>query len=442
MQNENAQMVHPLQPSSSGIGRNFVWMAWSAAISVANSVVLWIYLARMRDVEELGRFTIVMGLYSLFMSVCALGLPAYMVVEISRRRTDPHRGTVTGFISNASVILSVSGCIATALMSLSGWWASSSAEVTYATCMLSLAVLPSGLIAVAEATMVAHGRTRLIAVVTTFENVLRTAVPIFLIWKGYDLATICLSLAAVRFAALATYGVAARARLSEFSPARSEIKRILSAAPTFVGTIIFSSIIWQGAAVLLGRYSTEVETAKYGAASRFLIPATILLASYADVIQPGLAQIAATSKKALAIYLTKLLRLPVGLAILAAVAAPFLATRVLTLLFGERYADSAQALEVFALCLIPFSLIMVVARGLFALSSQRYDMFANVCGVIVFLALARVLIPQYGAVGAATAQMIALITMAAFEVGCISKIIAGFAIWPRRSFTVPSTVEE
>jgi O-antigen/teichoic acid export membrane protein len=445
MGTENTQVDHTLGPPTPGIGRSFLWMVWSAAISVANSVFLWIYLARMRDVEELGRFTIVMGLYSLFVSICALGLPAYMVVEISRRRVRAARGpgSVSSFIANASLLMLASGFISACLMCLFGFWASSSQTVIWATLMLSLGVLPSGLIAVAEATMVAHGRTRLIALVTTFENVLRTVVPIFLIWKGFDLATICMSLAAVRFAALATYGVAAGDRLSAFSFDRTEIKSILSAAPTFVGTIIFSSIIWQGAAVLLGRYSTEVETAKFGAASRFLVPATILLASYADVIQPGLAQIAAKSKKMLAKYLARLLRFPLGLAIIAAVAAPFLSPMVLTFLFGERYADSAAALEVFALCLIPFSVIMIIARGLYAVNGQRYDLIANACGVTVFLGSALILIPTYGAVGAATAQLIALITMAAFEVGCISKVLAGFAIWRRRRrFAVPSTAGE
>jgi O-antigen/teichoic acid export membrane protein len=86
---------------------------------------------------------------------------------------------------------------------------------------------------------------------------------------------------------------------------------------------------------------------------------------------------------------------------------------------------------------------MIIARGLYAVNGQRYDLIANACGVTVFLGSALILIPTYGAVGAATAQLIALITMAAFEVGCISKVLAGFAIWRRRRrFAVPSTAGE
>ncbi|MFN0141348.1 MAG: glycosyltransferase [Pyrinomonadaceae bacterium] len=418
------------EPGVEKVGRNFLWMAWSAAISVANSLVLWIVLARLRDVEELGRFTIVMGLYSLFMTVCALGLPGYLVTEISRRRAraDNSHGSVEAFIANASVVMLASGAVSATVMCLFGLWASDSREVISATLVASLAIIPSGLIAVAEATMVALGRTRVIGVITTGENLLRTAVPIFLIWAGFDLTVICLSLAVTRYFALAAYLVAAGRRAREFAFDLSEVKRILLAAPTFAGMIILSSFIWQGAVVLLGRYSTEAETAKFGAASRFLIPAAILLASYADVIQPVLARVAEKSKEMTAIYLAKLLRVPLVIAIAAAIASPFLSPLVLTVLFGEKYADAAAALDIFALCLIPFCLIMIIARGLFAMNLQRYDLIANAFGVVVFLGAGVILIPEFGAAGAATAQLSALIFMALLEAVFISRVLAGFSV--------------
>lgn len=414
------------------IGRNFLWMAWSAAISVANSLVLWIVLARLRDVDELGRFTIVMGLYSLFMTVCALGLPGYLVTEISRRRarTDHSGGTVKAFIANAAVVMLASGAVSASLMCLFGLWASDSPEVISATLVASLAIIPSGLIAVAEATMVALGRTRVIGVITTVENLLRTAVPVFLIWAGFDLTVICLSLAATRYFALAAYFIAAGRRARKFAFNLSEVRRIIAAAPTFAGMIILSSIIWQGAVVLLGRYSTEAETAKFGAASRFLIPAAILLASYADVIQPVLATAAQKSKETTAIYLAKLLRVPLVIAIAAAIVSPFLSSFVLTLMFGDRYADAAAALDIFALCLIPFCLIMIIARGLFAMNLQRYDLIANAFGVAVFLVTGIILIPDFGAAGAATAQLAALILMALLEAIFIARVLAGFSFLP------------
>ncbi len=412
------------------VGRNFLWMAWSAAISVANSLVVWIVFARMRDVDEVGRFTVVMGLYALFMTVCTLGLPGYLVAEISRRSTgsDPGRGTVEAFIANASLVMLGSGCVAAASMCLFGLWASPSSEAVLATLVLSLAIVPSGLIAVGEASMVALGRTRIIGLISTAENLLRTVVPIFLIWSGFGLIVIVLSLALTRFAALAAYVALARRDLDRLPFDLGGVKAILHSTPTFAGTVILSSIVWQGGSVLLGRYSSEAETAKFGVASRFLIPAAILLASYADVIQPLLAKAADQGKRISAVYLARFVRGPLGLAVAAAVASPFLSLTVLSILFGERYAGSAAALNIFALCLIPISMIMIVARGLYAQGQQRYDLIANAFGVVVFVTTALILIPQFGAVGAATAQLSGFITMAILELNFIKKVLAGFSL--------------
>ncbi|HLM00730.1 MAG TPA: hypothetical protein VK400_06720, partial [Pyrinomonadaceae bacterium] len=199
--------------SSPGAGKatmqNMLWMAWSGAVSIANSILIWVFMARMRDVEELGRFTIVMALYALFFSVCSLGLMPYMVNEISRRKARSESGEsgesgeksaagVSGFIGGASAFLLVSGICCAVLMAACGFWASESWSVRVSTMILSLAMIPTGLIGVAEATAISYGRTRLIAFVTTLENVLRTAVPLGLIWLGYDISAVCVSFVAVR----------------------------------------------------------------------------------------------------------------------------------------------------------------------------------------------------------------------------------------------------
>lgn len=98
--------------SSADVGRNLLWMVWSDVISIANSVLVWMFIARMHDVEELGRFTIVMGLYALFFSVCSVGLIPFLVSEISRRKDSAAQTGIAGFVGSASVFLLISGVAA------------------------------------------------------------------------------------------------------------------------------------------------------------------------------------------------------------------------------------------------------------------------------------------------------------------------------------------
>jgi O-antigen/teichoic acid export membrane protein len=302
------------RPEQTPFVRNLLWMIWSGAVSIANSIILWIFIARMRDVEELGRFTIVMGLYALFYSICSMGLIPFFVNEISRRKESSDNndsspeaeGPVTNFIGSAAVFLSCSSFICAALMTACGFLVSQSWSVRISTLVLSIAMIPTGIINLGESVAISYGKTRLIAFVSTLENILRTLIPFALIWLEFDIAVICASFVAVRLVAVIPYLWTAFRNFSSFAFDRTDFSKILKAAPTFGGTIILASINWQAPIILLGFLSTEAESAKFGVASRFLIPVSILMASYASVLQPIITGYVQKSTANAGAYLTKM----------------------------------------------------------------------------------------------------------------------------------------
>ncbi|HEX8566448.1 MAG TPA: polysaccharide biosynthesis C-terminal domain-containing protein [Pyrinomonadaceae bacterium] len=426
--------------ASTSVARPLLWMVLSGVISIANSILIWVFMARMRETEELGRFTIVMGLYALFYSVCSLGLMPFLVSEISRRNEHSKMRqegdqAVVGFISSASVFLLISGIVCAVLMAACGFWASESWSVRVSTLILSLTMIPTGVIGVAEATAISFARTRLIAFVTTLENVLRTLIPLVLIWFGYSISVICLSFVVVRIPALLVYLLAAKKGISNFDFNTEDFLKISKVSPTFAGTIIFASINWQVVIILLGHYSTEVESAKYGVASRFLIPVSILMASYANVIQPLITQHIQKATGNSGLYLSKMARYPLILSTLAALISPFLSGQVLVALFGDNYADVAPTLNILAVSVVPFCLVMVVARGLIATNSQHIDLLANALGAVACFSVGAMLIPQYGAVGAALAQLISFLLIALVEISYLSKKLVSFSVWRTGSYS-------
>lgn len=406
------------------LGRNIGWITWSGAVNIANSVAVWIFMARMRDVDEVGRFAIVMGIYALFNTIVSLGLMNYLINEISRRRVTGTQdtGILHKFISSAAVFLLISGVFFAIAMSVCGFVLSENWEVRISTLLLSPALIPTGLITLLEASAISFGRARLVAKATTVENVLRTLIPLGLIFAGSGMLAICASFAVVRFMALSVYLTAARNHLPRFEFSRFELRSILLIVPTFAGTIVFASINWQASLLLLGYLSSESETAKYGAASRFLVPASILLASYASVIQPSVARYAGEMREKLGAYLAKAASIPLILATLAAVASPLLSRPILTFMFGTSYETAGLTLDILAVGMIPFCVVIVSASGLVATGSQRIDLLANVLGAIVCVGTGAMFIPRYGAVGAAAAQLCSFITMAVIDVVFLSRI--------------------
>jgi len=421
--------------------RNLLWMVWSGSMGIANSVVLWIFIARMRDVEEVGRFTIVMGLYALFYNICSLGLIPFHVNEISRRneRKDfslpENQRAITDYISSASVLSLISGIVCAVLMAISGFIVSASWSVRIAALILSFAIIPTGLISVAEAAAISFGRTRLIAFVSTLENVLRTIIPFALIWFGFDISVVCLSFVAVRLTALLPYLWVTRRKIPIFCFNAADFGRILKVSPTFGGTIILSSINWQMPIILLGLLSTEIESAKYGVASRFLIPVSILMASFAGVIQPLIVRYTEDSMAKAGAYILKMLRYPLIASTAAAIAAPFLSYRVLTILFGDAYADASATLNILAISVVPFCVVMIVSRGLVAANSQHIDFLANAFGVVACIIGGLFLIPRYGGIGAAAAQLLSFLVMAFLAGGYLSRKIVNFRFVQKASIS-------
>ncbi len=398
--------------------RSFLWLAWSGIANIASSMLIWIVIARMRSPEEVGRFSIVMGLYALLFTVVSLGLVPYLINEIGRRLSggSERSRSLPIFIGSAAALMLVSGLETALIMTAGGYAVSLSTEVHAATAAMSLALVPTGLIALAEAAAIAEGRTSTVAAVTTVENILKTAIPVGLIWAGADLATIAFSYALVRFVALLIYLVAERAMVVRSRFSGDEFRRLASTAVTFATTIVFASINWQAAIVLLGYFGPETEAAKFGVAARFLLPVAILMSGYSSAIQPELARRMHHAPEEMARYLASRARLPVLVALAAGIASPFLARPVLALLFGSAYADADAVLEMLALSAIPFCLVMITARGLIAIERQHVDLVANVAGTIICVGVAIAAIPTYGAVGAAAAQLLAFIVMAAIEV--------------------------
>jgi O-antigen/teichoic acid export membrane protein len=423
------ELVETNENLPGAVGKTFLWMTLSGSVSIANSVLIWVVLARMRGVDEVGQFAAVMGLYSLFYGTVSLGLMPYLINEIAARNTGALKLSLRDLLGSASVLMGLSGFVSSVLMTAATLVLSNSHEERLAAALLSLAMIPTPLIVVADSASIAFGRARLVAVITTAENVLRTLVPIWLIWSGYGIVAVCSSFAALRFLALAINGIVYRSSLTQFVFSRMEFRALARVFPTFAATITLSSLNWQVPLIVLGYVSSGVETASFGVASRFLIPVTILMGAYANAIQPSLGERFHRAPHEFTTYLAKVSGYPLLLAGLAAISSIFFSGLVLGKLFGANYESAAPVLEILAISTVPFCLVMTVARGLVAANSQKIDLLANGVGVGVCICAVSFLVPGYGARGAALALLLSFGAMALIETVYFGSKIAVVGSW-------------
>ena len=396
----------------SSVLRNAAWLAWSGAIGIVNGVVLWMAMARWREASEVGQFSTVMSVYTIFMTLCSLGLSSYLASEIARRKERRQ------FVASAIVLVGAWSLVSAAGMALAGYVLNQSPSARSATIVLSLAMLPTGLISVAEAVFIALGRARVIALATTSENLLRSVIPLFLLYRGETLVVICFSIVLIRLMACVAYAIVARRELGALREASWPfVSEIIKVTPTFAGVTILASVHWQIGTVLVNALGGEEAAAEFGVASRFMIPVTLLLTSYVNVLQPVASRLAANSLPELGPFLSRSLRVVMAFCLPLAVGSALLGRELVVLLFGAPYAGASVALGLLGLGVIPFSIVMVAARGLVATGRQRVDLLANLVAVVSNIAGNLALIPLYGASGAAAAQLISVTAMAAVEVG-------------------------
>ena len=72
---------------------------------------------------------------------------------------------------------------------------------------------------------------------------------------------------------------------------------------------------------------------------------------------------------------------------------------------------------------------MITARGLVATSKQHIDLVGNAVGVVANIALNLILIPRYGATGAAVVQLISMTIVATVEVGYSTTRLFRLTVW-------------
>src|SRR6185436_7815401 len=138
------------------------------------------------------QFATVMSLQTIFMTICGLGLTPYLTGQLARRTER------RSFIASTMLLITLWSSLCVVAMIAAGYFFNASATGRLAAYILSLSIVPTGLISIGEAIFTANGQARVIALATTTENLLRTVIPIWLLYRGHSLPVVCLAFVCIR----------------------------------------------------------------------------------------------------------------------------------------------------------------------------------------------------------------------------------------------------
>jgi O-antigen/teichoic acid export membrane protein len=218
---------------TSGVRKNFVYIATSNLLAPFFSVALVSAIARLRGLEELGKYSLVMTVFIVGQSIAGFGLPVVLTREVAQARDRAgaylvHACALTTAIL-APVLLVAAGVLGVAV---------DDPALRWALLFILTALVPTSITQYGEAVLLAFERAGQFVMISFGETVLRAIIGTALVFAGYGVTAVCAVILALRAVAVMAFIVVLRRGGVRF-PLRLErgLWRELASYIPVVGTI-------------------------------------------------------------------------------------------------------------------------------------------------------------------------------------------------------------
>ena len=397
------QLASFVLPAKGGLKDEMVVKAAESALRMLVGLVVTGFVVRRLGIGAFGSFSYVWSIYAIAAPLASLGIDQVIVRAIT---ADPHRTRF--YVAQAIRLRLVAGLGATAIL-LTWLVAAGASSEEMATGLIASVGL---LFLVSEVFMAAMqaergsrrtGRLRLIAFAGS--SVLKVAVAVV---HPTPAAIALATVSEPAFILMQT--LLASNRIAKGSPVqrvgsgpRSTSASLLRDGLPYLLSAASVSLYMRCDVVLLHRWSSANETGRYAAVTRISEVLYFLPIAVCAAATPALLRIFEVNPTACLKRLRKLTMTLCAVAIAFAAVTAAGAPVLLRLAFGDEFGQAAWVLRVHALATIP--VFVGVAREVWLLARKKgkISLVTTLSGAAINIGLNFVLIPRYGAMGAAIA---------------------------------------
>ena len=387
------------------IAKNTTALLATRIINQVAGFLLVVYASRRLGVEDFGNYSFVVAFYLVFELISFFGLQNYLPREIGRRREDAGK-----YFVHAAVLVGGVALLLVAAMNGAAAAYGLARETYVAAVVASLGLLPAALGAAAESSFIGIEKAEFITLLTFVKRTLVTAISILVLWLGHGIIALIIVRAAVEFAS-ASFSVPLCLWQTRAHPVRLDrafLGRLLRGAMPFAGLAVLASVYWRLDVLLLQRLVGPTEVGIYSASYRLMFLLTLVPESFMNAVYPNLARTWRGDRPQFVRLAERSLRYLVAFALPAAVGAFVLAEPVVMLVYEVDFARSVAVFSILIFAVIPIYANNVFYRALFAAEQQIKSIFILFVNIVVMTVGGILLIPRWGAAGAAAALLISL----------------------------------
>lgn len=411
---------------SASLRKNFVFLATSNLLAPFFSMALVLAISRLRGVEELGKYSLVMTIFVLGQSCVGFGLPLVITREVAQTHEAAGKYLASACIVSLLLLIPI---LAVAFPILR--WAVTDQELYWAICLVLMALLSTSVNAYGEAVLLAFEHAGDFVTINMVETMLRAIVGMAFILAGYGVAAVAGVLLFFRIIAAGVYVVVLRKRgvRLDLRPDRALCRNLLGHIP-IVGLIPVVNAIYARADIfLLTWLASWTDVGLYSAAMRFVDLARTFPPAYARALYPILARLRAGPDREFQTAVHRAVRTVLLMTSPVAIILFGVGGSVLTFLYGPGLAGAVPSLRLLAWTIMPHAIAITLAQVLFSACHQAVDLRVNVIACVASVAANLLLIPRLGATGAATSTLFATCVYSALQY-----------LWTRQYVTDPQAL--
>ncbi len=382
------------------IFKNTVALTLAKLLSLANTILMAWLIARTLQATGLGAYSTVMAFFATIRIWADLGISQFIPRDVSRDLSKTNR-----YVTHLGVLTVVITLVIVAILCSIAPFFNYSKETTYGIYIICLALIPTALLVITDATMVTHERVELITYSQIIENIGNIVGTIYLLSHGYGIIAVFINFTIFRYITLVIRGYlfvryVVKPRW-EFD--FSFLKSLAGDLKTFTMLGILSGIACQTEVIVLSVLYDDVEVGHYSAALKLITVWYVIPQSLMGVVFPLLSKSFEQSIEKFQKIQLRAVKYLMAVALPLAAGTLAIGDQIINWFYGPGFEQSVLSLRILALMPVLIFLSGVLWRTLLARNEQGVALRANIICSIVRLATAVFFIYWLGYQGAAIA---------------------------------------
>lgn len=414
------------------ITANFTSLITSEIISKIIQLIIFVYLARTLGKEDFGIFSFGIAFALLIVTIADFGLSTLLIREISR-----NKNAASKYVPNAvivKILLSVITLIVAYLFLNIMHYSPKLKIVAYI--MLLFTIIQS-FTELYHSVFRAFERMYYDATIKVLRMCILIGMVFYAIKNNYGLIAASLSFPITE---LIVFAISVLVAYKKFIVASFEFdykfsKKLLKKSSLFCLSLVFSGLFVYMGSIFLSKIRSTTEVGIYSAAANIMLALVFIPVMYGNAIFPVISRLHITSKKSLKFAYERSFKYMLIIGLPISVGIYVLSDKVVSLLYGKEYMESAVVLAILSGYLLLRFLNVVSGFTLSSINQQGSRVLSQGIAALINVILNLILIPLYGFIGAAISivitEIIFFLTYTSFIVKYGLKIkFAGLFIRP------------